>query len=106
MNNDWPPDSVPSKGTTHSVRGSVTTRRTGRKWTRFFSALVCRLHNGGLHQDGSVLRLVGGKEGSSKQVSKQVSAKFQVSSGFEDVFKFTIPPSKKTDQRCPIYARR
>lgn len=36
MNNNWPPDSLPSKGPTHSVRGSVTTRRkrrTGRKWT-------------------------------------------------------------------------
>lgn len=41
MNNDWPPDSVPSKGITRSVRSSVTRRRTGRKWTRF-SALVCR----------------------------------------------------------------
>lgn len=41
--NDWPPDSVPSKGTTRSVRSSVTRKRTGRKWTRF-SALVCRLH--------------------------------------------------------------
>lgn len=79
MNNDWPPDSVPSKGITHSVRGSVTTRRTGRKWTRFFSALVCRLHNGGLYQDGSVLRLVGGKEAVAvavvgRQASKQVSS--------------------------------
>lgn len=42
MNDDWPPDSVPPKGTTRSVRSSVTRKRTGRKWTRFFSALVCR----------------------------------------------------------------
>lgn len=85
MNDDWPPDSVPSKGPTRSVRGSVTRRRrrkTGRrKWTLFFSALVCRLHNGGLYQDASVLRLVGGKEVvASGSGGRQASAKFQVSS--------------------------
>lgn len=32
-----------------------------------FFGISVPIHNGGLHQDGSVLRLVGGKEGSSKQ---------------------------------------
>lgn len=71
-------------------------RRTGRKWTRFFSASVCRLH-GGLHQDGSVLRLMGGKEGSSgssKQVSKQVpSFKYQVQEDWSGVVSRTCPSS-------------
>lgn len=62
IKDNWPPDSVASKGPTHSVRGSVTTRRKERREESGLSALVCRLHNGGLHQDGSVLRF-GGREG-------------------------------------------
>lgn len=61
-NTDWPPDSVPSKGTTRSVRGSVNKKKKdGKKVDTFFGISVPITH-GGLYQDGSVLRLVGGKK--------------------------------------------
>lgn len=72
-NNDWPPDSVLSKSTTRSVRSSVNKKKKkdGKKVDTLFGISV-PIHNGGLYQDGSVLRLVGGKEGSSgsRQVNK------------------------------------
>lgn len=62
MNNDWPPHSVLSKGTTHSVRGSVNKKKKdGKKVDTLFGISVPITH-GGLHQDGAALRLVGGKE--------------------------------------------
>lgn len=63
MNNDWPPDSVLSKGTTHSVRSSVNNKKKdGKKVDTAFFGISVPITHGGLHQDGSVLRLVGGKE--------------------------------------------
>lgn len=62
------------------TRFAVRLQEEGREESgHAFSALVCRLHNGGLHQDGSVLRLVGGKEAVAvavvgRQASKQVSS--------------------------------
>lgn len=41
---------------------------------------MCRLHNGGLHQDGSVLRLVGGKEAVASSSGSGSGSKCQVSS--------------------------
>lgn len=71
-----------------------------------FTALVCRLQTADCTQDGSALRLVGGKEGGSKQavavVGKQVpSFKCQVQedwSGFKNMSKFTVPPSRPRRQ--------
>lgn len=79
MNNDWPPDSVPSKGTTHSVRGSVNKKKKdGKKVdTLFFGISVP------ITQRRTAPRWFcspfGGREGSSSGSSKQVS-KCQVSS--------------------------
>lgn len=57
----------PKARATHSVRSSVNKKKKdGKKVDTLFGISVPITH-GGLHQDGSVLRLVGGKEGSSKQ---------------------------------------
>lgn len=62
MNNDWPPDSVLSKGTTRSVRGSVNKKKKDGKKVDTLFGISVPIHNGGLYQDGSVLRF-GGREG-------------------------------------------
>lgn len=51
---------IPSKG------GSVNKKKKDGKKVDTLFGISVPIHNGGLHQDGSVLRLVGGKEG--KQV--------------------------------------
>lgn len=64
---DWPPDSVLSKGTSHSVRGSVNKKKKdGKKVDTLFFGISVPITHGGLHQDGSVLRF-GGREGSSRK---------------------------------------
>lgn len=115
-NNDWPPDSVPSKGTTHSVRGSVNKKKKdGKKVDTLFFGISVPIHNGGLHPRWFCSPF-GGREGRqvvAVVVSKQAS-KCQVSSVkckrtgvvLRTCPSSLFPPSKKTDQRCPIYARR
>lgn len=79
LNDNWPPDSVLSKGTTRSVRSSVNKKKKdGTKVDTLFFGISVPIHNGGLHQDGSALRLVGGKEvvassSGGRQARKQAS---------------------------------
>lgn len=43
--NDWPPDSVLSKGTTHSVRGSVNKKKKdGKKVDTLFFGIGVPIH--------------------------------------------------------------
>lgn len=56
-NNDWPPDSV--------LGSQFGYKKDGKKVDNAFFGISVPIHNGGLYQDGSVLRLVGGKGSSS-----------------------------------------
>lgn len=55
-------------------------RRTGRKWTLFFSALVCRLHTADCTKMVLFSVWWAGRKAVASSSGKQASAKFQVSS--------------------------